>query len=541
MANVEVDLEKIVKSDNLPSLPTAAIRLIEISNPHEVSLDELRDTIQSDPALAVRIVKAANSSYFGLRSEVNSIDHAIMILGPGALATMALSFSLACQSISDPKVAPFYRSYWLRSVVQGAAAETIMKSLERTSGGQAFLAGLLCDVGQLAMLKSIPRPYCELLEISADTGQPVTEVEREHFGFDHVEVGSRLLKRWGLPESIQHAAGHHHAHVDELASLTDPHAKISRITALAAGVGAFLAETESARTPDRMLNLSNELFNLSESDLNQLLENVHAQVVKTADLFELNTAEIPDACEIMRAANERLAEISVESQQTTLRSLAEKRALEEEKQKLEQEKSELSRMVVRDQLTDVHSRSFFETTLKKVIKQSMMSGAPIGLVFADIDHFKSINDKLGHQIGDVVLQKVARILKDTIRNKDVLARYGGEEFVAIIVGATQDIVRDVAERMRKAVESERIIIDGNHVPVSISVGACSLASVATETGISELLVKEADQAMYEAKRNGRNQTRYRTLDDNETPAGTAGLLDLNRNGRIIGFHGPSAV
>ncbi len=119
----------------------------------------------------------------------------------------------------------------------------------------------------------------------------------------------------------------------------------------------------------------------------------------------------------------------------------------------------------------------------------------------DIDFFKNVNDTYGHEAGDVVLTKVASIIKNSTRSSDIAARYGGEEFVLMLCGTLEQSC-EVAERIRQQVENTLIVHDGREIRVTISIG---IAAYRFDWEKETELVKRADKALYESKENGRNQ------------------------------------
>lgn len=162
-----------------------------------------------------------------------------------------------------------------------------------------------------------------------------------------------------------------------------------------------------------------------------------------------------------------------------------------------------------DTLTGVNNRRCFEQRMGEELDRCQRNGEPISCLFLDIDHFKAVNDVYGHQIGDKVLTLVAAAIKTQLRNNDVLARYGGEEFIALLTNINELKVLEIAERIRKTIQSLAIEVDEVTLLVSISIGSATympdakLKSKTTE--ISTRLIKAADAALYKAKHNGRNR------------------------------------
>lgn len=169
----------------------------------------------------------------------------------------------------------------------------------------------------------------------------------------------------------------------------------------------------------------------------------------------------------------------------------------------------LRRTSLIDTLTGVNNRRFFEQRLGEEIDRAARTGEPLACLFLDIDHFKRINDTYGHQSGDLVLAEVASQIRSQLRSQDVLARYGGEEFVALLSSADERRAQEVAERIRRRIEAHKITDhNGRTISVTLSIGAAEYdpKQVSAMTEIDQQRFLElADQALYAAKRSGRNR------------------------------------
>jgi len=169
---------------------------------------------------------------------------------------------------------------------------------------------------------------------------------------------------------------------------------------------------------------------------------------------------------------------------------------------------EMRRISYIDTLTGVNNRRFLEQRISEELDRCQRNGDPLSCLFFDIDFFKSVNDKYGHQGGDIVLANVAGAIKTQLRNNDVLARYGGEEFVALLSGINESQSLDIAERIRKTIQELPIQINDSAVSVTISIGSSTYAPAALSSAegseIAAQLLEVADTALYKAKHNGRN-------------------------------------
>jgi len=161
------------------------------------------------------------------------------------------------------------------------------------------------------------------------------------------------------------------------------------------------------------------------------------------------------------------------------------------------------RRVFNDPLTGVHNRGFFDRQFANEMERSRRSGAPLTLLFLDLDRFKSINDDNGHEAGDVVLRSVASLLVGHRRRIDYVFRYGGEEFALLLPGTEATEGYRTAERLRRTVEEAVVLLpDGRELSITVSIGG----AVFPDHGDQErVLLRRADMAMYQAKEAGRNR------------------------------------
>lgn len=170
----------------------------------------------------------------------------------------------------------------------------------------------------------------------------------------------------------------------------------------------------------------------------------------------------------------------------------------------------LRRLGMTDALTGLANRRELEKRLGIEVSRSLRESVPLSCLYLDIDHFKQVNDNHGHDVGDVVLQKVAGIMLEAVRMGDIVARIGGEEFVVVLPGLTGVPALLTAERIRKAVENSSVEIDAEQsLKITISVGLASFVaqqnSIGDSAEIGEEILIRADQALFQAKAQGRNR------------------------------------
>lgn len=160
-------------------------------------------------------------------------------------------------------------------------------------------------------------------------------------------------------------------------------------------------------------------------------------------------------------------------------------------------------LALHDALTGLLNRRAFDETFSRAMAHALRSGQPASLVMIDLDRFKSLNDEHGHLVGDRALQSVAEELLTQVRGGDLAARYGGEEFALILPGTDGANAFRMAERVRKGIEARRFMVDGEHIPLTASLGIA-----ATDQGYTkeDEMIRAADEALYASKQTGRNRS-----------------------------------
>lgn len=225
--------------------------------------------------------------------------------------------------------------------------------------------------------------------------------------------------------------------------------------------------------------------------LNRAIEtaqrNEAAQFEANLELLELRAA-------LEVRVEERTSELDFANQQLTLQF-----------ERINDLQAELREEAIRDPLTGLFNRRHLDEMLAMELSRSKRAGTPLTILMLDIDNFKNINDTYGHQIGDAVLQAVARTLSTNVRAGDIACRYGGEEFTLVFPGMKAIDGHARAEVLRTLIELQTINDKGRTISVTISIGG----SVYPQDGTSnEELISLADHALYQAKQNGRNRVQF---------------------------------
>ena len=168
---------------------------------------------------------------------------------------------------------------------------------------------------------------------------------------------------------------------------------------------------------------------------------------------------------------------------------------------------ELKELSQKDPLTSVYNRYILKSHAKTMIHEAEETNCPLSILMIDIDHFKQVNDRYGHLIGDEILVKLSNFLKQHLRTEDLIIRYGGEEFILFLPYTQKNQASIVAEKLRLAVERHNFQTEAGKINITISIGGTCVCAKNPMQGVDSMrkLLREADEALYEAKKRGRNQ------------------------------------
>lgn len=203
--DIETLLDEVV---TLPSLPDTVERLTELIDSPDCPLSEVARVISSDPALAIKTLRLINSAYYGLSNKVTTIEHAVVLLGAKVIKNLALT---ATVFDSMSKTASTFLAHCVGcGVAMGVFSRAGAAGKMIASGDEAFLFGLLHDIGRIIFVETMPREYAEVIAAAQRRSIPLWQAERELIGVDHAELGGRLAQRWRLnPPMVDAISGHH--------------------------------------------------------------------------------------------------------------------------------------------------------------------------------------------------------------------------------------------------------------------------------------------------------------------------------------------
>ncbi len=646
--------EELKLSGNLPTPAGIGVRILELTRTEEYSVEDMGEAIMADPSLTGRILQLANTGERSASKPATTVAESIMRLGSRTVRNLALAFSLVSERSTGACRTFQYETYWSASLGRAVAAQALARRIGEKRPEEAYICGLLGDVGRLALASVYAESYGALL---AEHGSlPLDDMipkENARFKIDHAQIGSLMLADWGLPglftEAIhEYASKRTLVEMEEIQNLGD-NMRLSYWIAEALVADEYTApfvwktigiELEHAR---RILGMNQEQFTsccdaiskdwvqwgdtldvstgngqrfvdvfrhvaanqnakpedqaaaeagvsdsaalpeASEETAGTNGDGIRLMVIgvngiglakQCAELqngtYEIRTCESGkeglsqalrwgadvvvtdeaapglngmEVCKSLRsneqndglylmvvgsaesvgrgvkafaAGADDFLEVPCPSEVLAARVQAGVRVCELQR-KVEKDKATMMRQVAElgvltrklrataltDALTNLPNRRYAMKRMESEWASVLRTGRNFSLVMLDVDHFKSVNDNHGHDVGDVVLKETAKIIQSAIRTSDEACRIGGEEFVIICKNTKEEDCMVVAERIRMAMEANVVKFGSFDGSVTASMGIAGFR--ADMTGPGELL-KLADEAVYEAKHRGRNQS-----------------------------------
>jgi putative nucleotidyltransferase with HDIG domain len=210
MMSPEEIKEKVQTIIQLPALPTIAMEVVEMVDNPKTSASTLGKLISTDQALTAKVLKIANSPFYGFPKKISTIDFAIIVLGYDALKEIVISISLvsSLQKKSDTQFDA--KSFWDHSIASGVLARRLARDLGYRVSGEVFVGGLLHDMGVSVVHRYFKNEYKRIIEIARETDLTFVEAEESVLGVTHADVGGWLAERWNLPDHLVEAIAHHH-------------------------------------------------------------------------------------------------------------------------------------------------------------------------------------------------------------------------------------------------------------------------------------------------------------------------------------------
>jgi len=497
-------LKAVLNSEELPTLPTVASRLISLTSKEDTTLSDIADLVSQDISLSAKILKVSNSAFYSFPQQVGSIQQAVSILGTNAVRSLVLSFSFLTIK-SGKKSSQFnFEKFWEQSLASAVASRLILEKVNDANTEEIFISGLLQNLGELIFARTFPDEYDKVLAAIEEDQHDRIGTEISIFGADHCYIGHEVAKHWGFPPILLVPILHHH----DPSSYQGDNQKIL-LTTKAVYLSDLLINIIFSQKPQeyhkQFKREAKKLLGLRNEQIDEILNDVHSRIDQAGTYFGLQMENTKSVQDILQEANIRLSLMNLDYSQMNKQLITAKIALEKLTRELEQKNKFLDNLANVDGLTEIYNHRYFQIALEQEIARADRSEGYISLLLIDIDHFKKFNDTHGHQAGDSVLKAFSQILKSNIRKYDILARYGGEEFVIILPETDIEGGLLVGEKLRGAIENMSFEENHQTYHVTASFGLACCRPAIEDNFSKSTFIHMADTALYDAKNQGRNR------------------------------------
>ncbi|MEO1237299.1 MAG: diguanylate cyclase [Planctomycetota bacterium] len=488
--------------DTLPIRPGPLLDLLACDgdDPKQVAA-----IIERDPVLTARVLGVVNSAGNRRLNEITTVPRATLQLGAGPVRTLGLAMGLKVLAEGIDLEGEAVQAFWNASVRKAEAAHLAALVLDPDRKCSAYSAGLIADLGLPMLMALDPEFYAQKLPLRP-ADQTWSDAERRHFGVDHARAGDHVLAAWGVAEETRHRVRTHHQLPGETedAALT-----------LALFIAGLLPHDDGEIDPsdlDRLMAVHARSLATAYATPDAFLGHVYAESQRRMGRDPQRDGQpTPGADRFLDAVAANT--VHLVTQLLTL------------KNQKEQQKEDLNSLrfeAFTDALTKVlNRRGFFTLAQQRLAKTPDSAG--VCCMALDLNEFKPINDRYGHEAGDLFLRGLAKLIRRSVSRNDLIGRLGGDEFAVLLTDVDEHAARVAAARLRDTCLHKRIrVAPGQTIDLSFSLGVVHLPPGHGPADIDDLLAA-ADDLMYQRKRSGQPGLIFATYGDSDGSTITSAL------------------
>lgn len=483
----------------LPTTVSVPMRILQLQRDPNSKLADYGAALAADPSLVSKVLGLANSAACTPGRVITKVSEAIGLIGVKNLLSLVFGLSVGGIFNKMGVAAAEAKGLWRASLLKAVAARELALKTDPKVAEEAYICGLLQDISLPILSATDPSAWPETAAI-LDL-EPKVRKQREEgmYGTDHGMLGKQVAERIGLPPLFQLATALHHADAAALAPLGSP--------ALAGAIefAAVLPHRLTAFAPSLAQKLGAKLAAL---DPNHTFD--HGELLKAiGNAYGQTLALLGESDESSAAVKEFLQSVGAEVagilESAISESIAQISHLKTRSAELEGKIANLKQEAIRsdyDTVTKVLGRRGFMARAERFLALAREYETPCAVGFVDVDNFKALNDRLGHDGGDAALAKVAERLCEHFRGRGIVGRVGGDEFAFLLIARSRD--DSIAESDRVTAALAGIVVNhpsepGISLPLTTSIGMLWLG-VPTLGQTPEVTLSSADEVMRDARR-----------------------------------------
>lgn len=518
----------VARVRHLYTLPAVAAEVLRLTSEPTVDARSIKLCLENDPALTTRILRVVNSSLFGLSRQVTDLNQALALLGVKPLKMLVLGFSLPrnLQSSVDAQV---LARYWKHSLLKAIASRELATRVFRISGDEAFLAGLLQDVGMLAMVQDLGESFTRFLDHVAQHGGNLLDLELDALGFDHLVVSSRLLDSWGLPETMTTAIAAR-PDCEPILRLSGP-AKPIAMTLHLAELLVRMTEQPYGSALHELLFAGKAYGGISLETVQAIAQVMDERIGELASVLNLELPSGKTTSELLIAAHAALSDVAAEASREMIATGVEEQLLESTLALREQiatsarstsssavaassgtvttAAASLPHSVARESRSS--NTSNFDPGLAglvtSAIAQARNSRVPVSLAFVEIDRATDLCYTLGTSAAAGLMHEVGLALYEAVHGEGRVIEIASARWAVVLLdyqrSAATSVLRQLQSQWKRKSESadrgEKSSVATASISLSIGIATLALPS---KNFPSEQLLAAADRCLTGAMLSG---------------------------------------
>lgn len=482
-------LDQVLSCPTLPTLPAVAVQVLELMREPNVSMDALAAIIQNDQGLSAKILKTANSSFYGVRRPCATINQAIVMLGLATVKSLALSFSLVTALDKSCSGEFDYMAYWRRGLYTAVAAKCIAHEAGLATEDEAFLGGLLQDVGMVGMFHGLGRKYLEVILSTDGDHRKLVRQELAELELQHPDAGAMMCERWKLPPELIMPVKFH----ERPTAAPEDYADLVRCVGLGNIAHDVLTDEDPAQALQIFQSRGAQWFEFDSQACNSLIRKIADGAKQVSSLFRLSIGDQTDPeliLERARAQQEALQSrpIEAEAGDTSINSL-------------------LSDSDENDPMTGALTPQALAVRAESAFAAAKAGRKSLTVIFVGLDGFATLTQRGGQDSADAVLMETASFLIEMVGPAGGMVARWDEATFALVLPSI-----DRAEAVRTAGEIRSNIPGASQAwglvdRLTVSVGSASLSPDEKAYTKVQQLIAAASRARDAASAAGGNSVR----------------------------------
>ncbi|MBX3377258.1 MAG: GGDEF domain-containing protein [Phycisphaeraceae bacterium] len=430
-------LEQVLACPTLPTLPAVAVQVLELMQRPNVSTEDLSAVIQNDQGLSAKILKTANSSFYGVRRPCATINQAVVMLGLATVKSLALSFSLVTAVDGEPSGEFDFPAYWRRGLYTAVAAKCIAHEAGLAAEDEAFLGGLLQDIGMVGMFRGLGRKYLEVLLATDGDHRALVRHELSELELQHPDVGAMMCERWKLPPELIMPVRYH----ERPTAAPESHAELVRCVGLGNIAHDVLTDADAGQALRLFQSKAAQWFEFDAETCNTLIHRIADGARQVSSLFRLSIGAQADAETILARARAHLDALQA-------------RAAPEEPAD-----ARLNALVSdsdeHDALTGILSPRIVSSRIDEAFALAETAGKSLTLAFVSFDDFPSLTLRAGQDSVDALLVEAAAFLADLVESMGgQVGRWDETTFCLVLPGIDRAEAARTAGEIRAAIPAQ---------------------------------------------------------------------------------------